>query len=60
MFEFNPDLVNEGEEIDGDVCDSRLREKEEGDVSYQMSVTLSLKLKSNSLRGSISLFLTHR
>lgn len=33
MFEFNPEFANEGEEIDGDVCDSRLREPEESEVS---------------------------
>ncbi|VDK84272.1 unnamed protein product [Dibothriocephalus latus] len=38
MFEFNPDFVNEGEEIDGDVCDSRLREEEEEEVWLDVEV----------------------
>ncbi|VDM36344.1 unnamed protein product [Hydatigera taeniaeformis] len=36
MFEFNPAFVNEGEEIDGDICDSRLREQEEGEEEYEI------------------------
>ncbi|KAL5971484.1 Zinc finger CCCH domain-containing protein 15 [Taenia solium] len=36
MFEFNPEFANEGEEIDGDVCDSRLREPEEGEEEYEV------------------------
>ncbi|KAM7538102.1 hypothetical protein Aperf_G00000079605 [Anoplocephala perfoliata] len=36
MFEFNPDLVNEGEEIDGDVCDSRLREEDDGEDEFEV------------------------
>ncbi|KAL5110776.1 hypothetical protein TcWFU_008307 [Taenia crassiceps] len=31
MFEFNPEFADEGEEIDGDVCDSLLREPQEGE-----------------------------
>ena len=46
MFEFNPDLIDEGDEIDGDVCDSRLREKEEGDVSYHSLIWLSYDFTS--------------
>uniref|UniRef100_A0A0X3PLA9 C3H1-type domain-containing protein n=1 Tax=Schistocephalus solidus TaxID=70667 RepID=A0A0X3PLA9_SCHSO len=34
MFEFNPDFADEGEELDGDVCDSRIRE----DNEYEMDV----------------------
>ncbi|VDL57102.1 unnamed protein product [Hymenolepis diminuta] len=36
MFEFNPDFVNEGEEIDGDVADSRLREQDENEEEFEV------------------------
>ncbi|EUB55967.1 Zinc finger CCCH domain-containing protein 15 [Echinococcus granulosus] len=36
MFEFNPEFANEGEEIDGDICDSRLREPEDGEEEYEV------------------------
>uniref|UniRef100_A0A5K3FF21 Zinc finger CCCH domain-containing protein 15 homolog n=1 Tax=Mesocestoides corti TaxID=53468 RepID=A0A5K3FF21_MESCO len=36
MFEFNPDLVNEGEDLDGDICDARLREPEENEDEFEV------------------------
>lgn len=42
MFEFNPDFVNEGEEIDGDVADSRLREKDENEVSILLTFLIAV------------------
>ncbi|VDO06034.1 unnamed protein product [Rodentolepis nana] len=36
MFEFNPDFVDEGEEIDGDVADSRLREEDENEEEFEV------------------------
>lgn len=39
MFEFNPDLADEDEEdLEGDVCDTHIRDGDEEEVSHSVSV----------------------